>query len=104
VDVGTGGGIVTIDGAAIPRYPYTLDVASGTTIVIEAIPAFGRVFDSWGGDLSPQATNPTTMAVDCNRNISAAFSPDWLLFGTGICCLVLVIFLGLVLVLRRRAD
>jgi hypothetical protein len=102
VDVGTGGGIVTLDGYTLREYPYTLGVAGGTTVILEAVPSFGSTFAGWSGDVLPREENPFILMVDCDKNITANFSADWKLFGIGIGCLVLIIALGSVLIIRRR--
>ncbi|MBA7641131.1 hypothetical protein ES703_48804 [subsurface metagenome] len=73
MDVSSGGGIVKIEQTAPSSYPYTLDLDAGTLATVEAVPDFGYVFDSWSGDLSG-TTNPTTLAIDCNKSITASFS------------------------------
>ncbi|MFC1920747.1 hypothetical protein ACFLYQ_03370 [Chloroflexota bacterium] len=101
MDVGSGGGIVRLDGVALPRFPYTLEISNGTTVFVEAVPSFGHVFDGWSGDLdTPEYT--TILMVDCNKEISATFHTDWLLFGSIGGCLALVIFLVSVLLIRRH--
>jgi hypothetical protein len=102
VNVGPGNGEIKIDGVTVPSNPYTMDVANGTTVIIEAVPNFGRVFRGWSGDLTSN-TNPTAVLIDCDHNITANFSLDWRLIGTVIGCVVLVIFLVSVLIIRRKA-
>ncbi len=103
MDVSPGGGTVEVDQSAPSSYPYTLDFEVGTAATVEAVPAFGYVFDSWSGDLSG-TTNPAILIIDCDKNITAGFSIDWTLVGTAIGSLVMVGFLVSVLIIRRRAG
>ena len=90
-------------------YPAAMTVAAGE-LVLEAVPAPGYLFDSWSGDLS-DAANPTTIIMDCNKNVTANFSKggfqvrwpvvDWSLSGLTIGCLVLAGLLVTVLIVRR---
>ncbi len=45
----------------------------GTVVTVSAIPDEGYMFDSWSGNLSGTA-NPTTIVMDGNKSITAAFS------------------------------
>jgi len=101
VDVGSGGGTVKLDGVTMPCSPYTLDVSEGTRIIVEAVPDFGHVFDGWSGDLNT-AESIAIILVDCNKDITASFSIDWMLFGFTSGCLILAILLASVLIIRRR--
>ncbi len=48
--------------------------ACGTTIAIQANPASKYLFNGWGGDLaSSGTTNPTTLTLNANKNVTAAF-------------------------------
>jgi uncharacterized repeat protein (TIGR02543 family) len=67
------GGIVEVSEAALSSYPETLSIDSGASIQVKAIPASGYRFDYWDGDLSG-ITNPSTILVDCNKEITANFS------------------------------
>ncbi len=101
MDVGPGGEI-RIDGSEVEDFPYSMNVASETALVIEAVPKFGHVFDSWSGDLTGNV-NPASLYMDCDHDIIANFSTDWRLYGLLIGCGVLVIFLVSVLIIRRKA-
>ncbi len=103
MDVSSSNGIIKIDQGAPLSYPFTLYLEDGTTVTIEAVPAFGYVFDSWSGDLSG-TTNPAILIMDCDKSITANFSIDWTLVGTAIGSLVMVGFLVSVLIIRRRAG
>ena len=103
MDVSSSNGIIKIDQGAPPSYPFTLYFDDGAAVTVEAVPAFGYVFDSWSGDLSGTA-NPATLVIDCDKNITAGFSIDWTLVGTAIGSLVMVGFLVSVLIIRRRAG
>ena len=102
MDVGTGGGGIRTGELDIDTFPYALDIDSETAIVIEAVPKFGYVFDSWSGDLAGNI-NPVSLVMDCDHDITANFSIDWRLYGLLIGCGVLVIFLVSVLIIRRKA-
>ncbi len=101
MDVGSGGGIVRIDGVELPYFPYVLDVGSGTTVTVQAIPKFGHVFSHWSGNLDTVA-DTASLVIDCDKNISAVFSLNWKLFGIGGGSLLLAVILGTVLIIRRR--
>ena len=74
MDVSPGGsGAVEVDKIDWPTYPFTFPVYNGASVHLEAVPASGYHFNNWSGDLSG-VTNPTTMLVDCNKNITANFS------------------------------
>ena len=45
----------------------------GTIVTVTASPASGSQFDGWSGDLTG-STNPTTITVDGNKNVTATFS------------------------------
>ena len=102
MDVGPGGGEIRIDGVEVEYFPYSMEIASETALVIEAAPGFGRVFDSWSGDLTGN-TNPASVYIDCDHDITANFSIDWRLYGLLIGSGLLVIFLVSVLIIRRKA-
>ena len=103
MDVSSSGGIVKIAQTTPSSYPFTYNFRSGLSVTIEAVPAFGYVFDSWNGDLSG-TDNPTTLVIDCNKNITASFSIDWILVSTAIGSLVMVAFLVSVLIIKRKAG
>jgi hypothetical protein len=102
VDVSSGGGEIKIDGVTVESFPHTMEAASSSTVIIEAVPGFGRVFDGWGGDMDSN-TNPFALYFNCDKDITASFSIDWRLYGLVIGCLVVVIFLVSVLIIRRKA-
>ncbi len=103
MDVSSGGGIIKTDQTTAPSYPYTYDIDSDTPVSVEAVPAFGYVFDGWSGDLSG-TTNPATIVMDCDKSVTANFSIDWALGGMAIGSLVIVGFLISVLIIKRRAG
>ena len=96
------GGEIKIDGITLQSIPYTMDIANSTSVILEAVPGFGRVFDGWSGDLTGN-TNPIALYVDCDHDITADFSIDWRLYGLLIGCAAVVIFLASVLFFRRKA-
>ncbi|MFC2001607.1 hypothetical protein ACFLUZ_03770 [Chloroflexota bacterium] len=68
-----GGGIVRVNENVSSSYPVTSDFPSGSSVVLEAIPASGYRFDNWNGDLA-DTINPTSIDITCNKNITANFS------------------------------
>ena len=94
------GGIVTVNQTAPSSYPSIHTFKSGTLVGLEAVPAFAYRFNNWSGDLSG-TTNPTTIVIDCNKNIAANFSVSWPLVGEAIGAIVLAGLLLFVLVKRR---
>ncbi|MFC2069864.1 hypothetical protein ACFLTB_01650 [Chloroflexota bacterium] len=103
MDVSSGGGIVRLDGFTLPYFPYTREISNGTTVTVEAVPKFGHVFDGWSGDLNT-TENLAIIQINCNKEISAVFSIDWLLFGSIGSCLALIILLGSILIIRRKIN
>ena len=74
MDVSSGdSGIVLIDQNAHFSYPFTSAFSSGESVSLEAVPANGYRFDSWGGDLSGN-TNPEKIVITCDKKITANFS------------------------------
>ena len=74
VDVSPGdGGIVKVIQTIPSSYPFTYTFDEGMNVRLEAVPAPGYIFNNWSGDLSG-TTNPTTIAIDCNKSITANFS------------------------------
>jgi uncharacterized repeat protein (TIGR02543 family) len=67
--VSSGEGTVSFD----PAGPEFL---SGTALSVSAVPADGYRFGSWGGALSGTA-NPTTLAIDSNKEVTASFVKQW---------------------------
>ena len=66
-------GTIKVDQNSPPLYPYAYTFSSGTQVTIEAIPALDHHFNHWSGSLSG-GTNPTTVVMDCDRNITANFA------------------------------
>ena len=74
MDVSPGNsGIIKVNQSAPSSYPFNSTFDNGESVRLEAVPASGYRFDSWGGHLS-DATNPTTIVIDCNKKITANFS------------------------------
>jgi len=103
VDVSTGGGTVQIDLTEPWSFPYTESYSQGTVVALEAIPSFGYTFNGWGKQLTSM-DNPVFVVVDCNKSITASFKVDWRLIGTSIGSIVLIIFLIIVLIMRRKSP
>ncbi len=64
VTIEGGGSVFPADGSSF---------LEGSTQDITATPLWGWEFDSWGGDLSG-STNPTTITMDAEKNITAIFT------------------------------
>ncbi|MFC2041114.1 hypothetical protein ACFLTY_02185 [Chloroflexota bacterium] len=104
------GGSVKVNRAIPSSELTTYTFKNGSNVRLEAVPAAGYLFDSWSGDLSGTA-NPTTITIDCNKNVTANFSKrgfqvrwpavDWSVYGWIIGCLGLAGLLVTVLILRR---
>ena len=70
-----GGGVVNMDQITPSTYPSTFTLNEGESINLEAMPTPGYRFDNWSGALSHSA-NPVTIVMDCNKSITANFTPD----------------------------
>ena len=101
MDVSTGGGTVKIDLTEPWSFPYSKNYPQGTVVALEAVPSFGYTFNGWGKELTT-LDNPVFVAMDCNKNIAASFKVDWRLVGTSIGSIILIIFLVVVLIIRRK--
>ncbi len=84
-------------------FPFTKNYNQGTVVTLEAIPSFGYTFNGWGQQVTTM-DNPAYVVMDCNKNVAASFKVDWRLIGTTIGSLMLIIFLVVVLILRRRSH
>jgi len=51
----------------------TREYASGTVVTVTAEATGGHTFDHWGGDLSSLESNPVTIEMNGNKNITASF-------------------------------
>lgn len=99
------GGIIKIDQTVLSSYPDTIDLPGGINIRLEAVPASGYQFDGWNEDL-PGTTNPITIMMDCNREVTATFSqvkPNWWLPGSIIAGVIIIGMLTWSTVKRRLA-
>ncbi len=67
------GGNVKIGDTTPSVYPASANYTNGTIVTIEAIPVAGYRFDGWGGNIIGN-TNPATIAMDCDKLITATFS------------------------------
>lgn len=75
MDVSPGdGGIVTMDQVALSYYPSNFAFNEGEYVSLEAVPASRYRFDNWSG-AGQGTTNPTTIVMDCDKSITANFSP-----------------------------
>ncbi|UCC17569.1 MAG: hypothetical protein JSU58_03200 [Dehalococcoidales bacterium] len=81
--------------------PYTETYNEGTVIQLEAIPSFGYTFNGWEKHFT-STENPAFIVMDCNKYITASFKVNWRQIGTAIGGLALVIFLVVILIIRRR--
>lgn len=59
----------------VQRTPEKNNYDCAETVTLEAIPAAGSRFVSWGGDLSG-TTNPTTVVMDTSKQVVANFALD----------------------------
>ena len=103
MDVSTGGGTLEINLTDPPSLPYTGTYSEGTVVALEAIPSFGYTFNSWEKHIT-STNNPEFIVMDCNKFITASFKVDWRLIGTSIGSIVLIIFLIVVLIIRRKSP
>ena len=71
----SGGGTIEVAEIIVSSYPYNLVFRNGTSVRLEAVPVSGYHFKNWSGDLSG-TTNPTTILMDCDKNITANFSQE----------------------------
>jgi len=60
------------EGGAIGKSPGGSSYFSGTVVTLTATPAVGYAFTSWSGDLGG-STNPTTIMMDADKTVTAAF-------------------------------
>ena len=67
------GGTVKINQEAPPGYPADYSFGSGEQVTLEAVPAPGYLFRGWNGSLTGN-TNPTTIGMDCTKQVIASFS------------------------------
>lgn len=67
-------GDVEVDGRAPHSYPATRTVEKDKRVRLEAVPASGYYFVSWGGDLTG-SENPTDVRANVNKTIIAHFFP-----------------------------
>ncbi|UCD09696.1 MAG: hypothetical protein JSU79_03365 [Dehalococcoidales bacterium] len=84
-------------------FPYTRNYSQGTVVELKAIPSFGYTFNGWGEQLTTM-DNPALIVIDCTKNITASFKVDWRFIGTSIGGLVLIVFLVVILIVRRRSS
>ena len=103
MDVSTGGGTVKVDSIEPWELPYTKTYSEGTVVILEAIPSFGYTFKSWEKPLT-STESPVSVVIDCKKYITASFKVDWRLIGTSLGSLATVIFLVVVLIIRRRSP
>ncbi len=68
--------VITVTTSAINGQVNPVDgsFAKGSKVQFTATPDKGYVFESWGGDLSAQTTNPVTVVADKDMNVSATFT------------------------------
>jgi hypothetical protein len=68
-----GNGGVKINGIIPDNFPVVQPFASGETVNVVAVPAFGYEFSSWNGDLTGEV-NPATIWMTCNKTVTANFT------------------------------
>jgi hypothetical protein len=103
VDVSTGGGTLRVDMVEPDSLPFYETYSEGTIVALEAVPSFGYAFKGWERDIS-STDNPEFIIMDCNKYITAGFQVDWRVVGTLIVSLIMVIFLVVVLIIRRKSP
>ena len=64
---------VTAANGAVAKVPSQATYTHGTTVALTATPNAGYVFSSWSGDVTG-STNPLTVTMDANKNITANFT------------------------------
>jgi uncharacterized repeat protein (TIGR02543 family) len=63
----------SVGSGVVLKSPSDTSYLIGTKVIITAEPELGWKFDGWTGDLKG-TSNPDTVVMDANKNISAAFS------------------------------
>ena len=64
---------VTANNGSVVKNPNQANYNSGSTVQLTATPNSGYVFTSWSGDASG-SSNPLTVTMNANKNITANFS------------------------------
>lgn len=64
---------VTALNGSVSKNPDQPTYNNGSTVVLTATPAAGYIFSSWSGDASG-STNPLTVTMNSNKNITANFT------------------------------
>ena len=67
-----GNGSVMVNGTS-HTLPWSGTFPSGSPVTLQAVPDAGWSFSIWSGDLTG-STNPTTITMDNNKNVTANFS------------------------------
>ncbi len=91
-----------IDGIRLASYPFSAAFDSGTEIEMAAVPSFWYRFTGWSGDLEG-TENPSTLVIDCEKEVTARFSLNWPLIGGLSGGALLLAFLVFVLIIRRNS-
>jgi hypothetical protein len=68
-------GAVKVNGSAATSYPSVYNISRYSTVTLEAIPASGYTFSNWSGAVTGD-TNPTSLYVDCDKTVTATFTPQ----------------------------
>ena len=66
------GGTVKINDAIATTYPASSTLATGTSVILQAIPSLGYEFAGWSGSLTGNE-NPVTIEMTCPKNITAGW-------------------------------
>jgi uncharacterized repeat protein (TIGR02543 family) len=103
VYVGSSGGKIKVNDVVQAINPSTHSFDTGTTVIVEAVPSFGYTFEGWTGDLSG-TTNPATIAIDCNKSITATFSINRNIIGLALVILAVIGYLITFFIIRRKAG
>lgn len=75
-----GGGEVEVGGWLSDSYPATHTVVKGENVRLEAVPASGYYFVSWGGDLNGNE-NPIDVLINTDSTVFAHFFPEEFISG-----------------------
>ena len=81
----------------------TRDYSEGTVVSITATPGSAWRFNKWTGDVSDTNSAKTTVTMDSDKTVTAKFSISWSVVGEITGVILLIGFLVVVLIIRRRA-
>jgi peptidoglycan/xylan/chitin deacetylase (PgdA/CDA1 family) len=70
-------------GGVVTKNPDKASYADGDVVQLSAAANPGYQFSTWGGDVTG-ATNPTTVTMDSNKNVTAAFTQNTYAIATSV--------------------